>query len=169
MSKVSTKPLNLPAGPDPQIAKWKTSPFEKTGTVILHGYIGEMSDDFVALHHIFDHRAYYQIPKEGICSCEPKASKNSQGLYELEIYENTPIRYYHATTADMKAAALALAVRRHNELLGTKPAVGGITIEACPPRCITDTGCSCPLPGFPLGDGQAEEFCVTISEPEHHD
>jgi hypothetical protein len=166
MSHESKKPLNLPAAADHRVAKPKARSFEKTGTVTVHGYIGEMSDDFVALHHIHDHRAFYQIPKEGIASCEPKASPTLKGLYELEIYEHAPIRYYHATTADMTAAVLAHAVRSHNEALSSS-AIGSVGVATCPPPCRIDGGCACPLPAFPLGDGHAEQFSMTISKPEH--
>jgi hypothetical protein len=167
MSDALNNKVEFPDKPDKRVARPRTPAFEKTGTVKIYGYIGEVTKDFVNLHQMHDHRAYYQIPRDGIVSINPKVCESLKHLYELEVFAKTPIRYYHATTAELTAGALAHAVHTFNEYSkGHRKPTGTTRCPGCPSGCCCDGVCVCAPVGFPIGDGHAKMYGLTVSKPE---
>jgi hypothetical protein len=163
---------DFPKSPHERLKEPETPKYEKDSKVTIFGFIGAVTEHFVHLHHMHDYRAYYRIPREGIASCQPEPSTTIEGLHKLEIFEHTPIRYFHATTVDLTAGTLAHAIATYNKY-GKRPAPKGELRQLvgdkmqCPPNCQICHGGVCvpPPPGFPIEEAHAEMFGLVISIP----
>jgi hypothetical protein len=160
--------IEFPTTPDKRVVEPAFPAYVATSDKVkIYGYIGTVTKTTVNLHHMFDHRAYYKIWKDGIKSCKLEASGKLEKLYELEIDVATPIRYFHTTTVELKAGALAQAVDFHNKY-GKKNDHQDVREHACthncPPGCCLGDTCITVV-DFPMGVGQADIFGLDVSTP----
>jgi hypothetical protein len=176
MSIDMRRTLTLPEAPDHRLLEPSTPEFEIGDTVTIYGYIGKVTDDYIQLHHAFDYRTYYQIPIEGIVSCQLDETDvpELKNLYELQIHEWAPLRFYHVTTVEMTARALADAVRLDEEeleLVDAEIKARGITVPTCRPDCppgfCRQGVCVKPPGGFPLNPVHVTQFGLNVSIPKY--
>jgi hypothetical protein len=170
------KPLEFPSEPEPRVRRPETPPPVETTKVKIRGYIGLVTKDSVHLHLIFDYRSYYDIARNGITDWHYVTKPGWPTLVELEIWEETPVRYHVGTTVDLTAGTLAHGVKLH-EHHGKKkhpvqpPIPIPVPTRTCPPNCpegwCIDNVCLLPPTGFPYTVEFLAVYGLIIETPAH--
>jgi len=131
---------NFALSTHPMLANIESLPENKREFVLIHGFIGKVTDDTVRLHQGPDLFHYYEIPKDEIVYAEKAVCPEGLDLTKLVLSSTTRITYVSLSRAraTLPAAALAEVVAAKNKDAGK---LGHD--DTCPVMCRVNGHCIC--------------------------